>query len=857
MEPQVLTLRCPQCGDMVPVTAQFCGNCGERITEEMKQLRNRASGGDQFLTLRCPQCGNMVPVTARFCRSCGSKVSASSPPTPQPMEMGRPLDGMLPRPPAAAQDQGTPTYQGRALPVNKEPNGGTPIGRVAALASKNSRFFQQLGSTFRRLLRRNPTQAFQAGQPGRDPQITNEAAADDAHLRSASKAQAQNTQQTATGTSPGTPGEPAPDRQGSIIPAIDRVSAKTVTNLPMPVGLMKSLQPTPINSPTIAQAAPSIGVAAARGAPIVISQRQPDGPAAPLPRNQKLFRRRVIGGSLAALLVLVVAGGIALKLYTPVKDPTLVVPTQLGAYPATSSLAASSLTIQPNWAEAAASTIASQADKIANLPELPSQDAAVLNKDATSTLAGRLNTLNGLSQAQMNVSSPMDVSLASNALFLVEAVDGGLQIVDTKQEKVLSLGFVQFFRGLMQHSSDVFGEPRVIFDPTSQLWVLVANEVSLDNGNVVASYFDIAISTSSSPLAPWHVYQLSTQTQEYGGCNWGDAPQLGSNSSGFFISGSIFNCGIDGVLKGVVLWKLPKIPFAQGKRGPTSKWVGFTNTSGQPLLSLVPAIEAGSTTTEWLVANDAGYVDNGRTSQSLSIWAVTPDSSPRTPLPGITVALRIPYADPPQARQPTPNQNTLPSQRLSTGDARITSAQYINNHLYTAFTTAVNWQGDTSTRSGIYWLDFSPSLPSQSAPSARLVQSGILGLSKTYTFMPALVADGEGNLVLSAQISSSSLYPGIVYSSRLNSDPLGQMGGTNNTLTFLQQVSVPFGTGRDHWGDYAGGSLVFLNSNQASPDIWIAAPVINPGSQSDQGTISWHTSMWEFDTGGNTVQNIE
>ena len=696
------------------------------------------------------------------------------------------------------------------------------------MASKSSSIIQQFGSVFQRFARlpgkSNTTHASQSAQPASGQQ---------------------------------TPAKPAPDTQEPVVPAIDRVSAKTLTNISIPASLIKSLQAAPPNPPGIVPKPPSTGAATTRAVPIVISQPQPDGPPAPLPRNQKKFRRRMAGTLLAALLVLVVAGGIVIRLYTPAKDPTLVMPTQLGAFPVASSLAAASLTIQPNWSEAASSTIAAQADKIASLPELPSQDAAAIDKNATSTLAGRLNTLNGLGQAQMNVASPMDVSIASTSLFVVEAVDGGLQIVDTKQERVLSLGLIQFFRPLMQHPSDVFGEPRIIFDPTSQLWVLVTNEVTLDNGNVVASYFDVAISTTSSPLASWHVYQFTTQTQEYGGCNWGDDPQLGSNSSGFFLSGSIFNCGIDGVLKGVVLWKLPKTTFAHGKSGPTSKWVGFTNTNGQPLLSLVPAVEAGATTTEWLVGNDAGYVDNGRTSSNLSIWAVTPDSSPRRPLAGTIIELPTPYADPPQARQPSPNQQTALSQRLSTGDARLTSVQYINSHLYTAFTTAVNWQGDSRTRSGIYWVDLTASPASQTTLSVKLIQAGILGFSGAYTFMPALVADGEGNSVLVAQISSSSLYPGIVYSSRRSSDPLGQMGGENHALTFLQQVSTPFGTGSDHWGDYAGGSLVFLNNNQASPDIWIAAPVIDPASQSGQGTVSWHTSMWEFTTGGSTVQNIE
>jgi len=594
-------------------------------------------------------------------------------------------------------------------------------------------------------------------------------------------------------------------------------------------------------TPALPHEAPHLALAA----PMLAPRPQPDGKGAPLPRNQKQFRRRVIGFSLALVVILVGTGFMIDRLLAPVKDPTLVDPTQLGTFPASSALAASSLPFQTDAAEA--SEISTTA-----LP-LTSSKAASLVKAPPSTFASRVLTLNGLKQTDMGIETPVDLSVAANAQYVVEAVDGGFQIANT-QGKGLRLGFVQFFSPIL-HAGDVFGEPRIIFDPTSQQWVLVVDEVTTDLGNINASYFDVGISTTKSPFGLWHVYQISTQSNEFGNCNWADGPQLGSNAVGFFIAGSIFTCGTGGELLGVVLWELPKTAFAHGKSTPPKRWVGFANSFHQPLLSLVPAIEAGTTSTEWLVGNDAGDVDDGTVSQTLSLWAVVPTSAPgaATTLPSTTVTLSRPYADPPQASQPKPDpQDQQASPKLSTGDARVTSAQFINGQMYAAFTTAVNWAGDTSTRSGIYWLDLAPSISSSNNVSAQVVQSGILGQPKTYLFSPAMAADAEGNVVLSAQISSSSIEPGIIYSSRQSGDPPSQMG-KGNTMVLLQAGTAPFGA---HWGDYMGSGLVVYDSSHVLPKIWITAPIIDASDQSDTLATSWHTSVWEFDTGGSTLENI-
>ena len=771
--------------------------------------------------IACPRCGDKVPTSAQFCGNCGLSMQAIMQARQAPQA---PPSAPYPaRPPSMPSSPGSSPGSGVSSSTGAQHT--TSSGGVRTILTKNwSSIRRNLTRLAASITRRETPATNQApyGPSGPMPQ-------------------------------PGAPGEmpsprpsgPTPDRGVSL--AINRTPAESTINLPpVQVGQDQVRLPAPqafrAAPPALhreAQQVPGSG-------PILVPRRQPDGKGSPLPRNQKQFRRRVIALGLVVLLLLVGSGILVDRLLTPGKDPTLVDPTQLGPFPASSALAASSLPFQTDAAEE--TRISTSA-----LPPTSSK-AAALVKETPATFASRILALNGLGQSDIGVETPVDLSVAANAQYVVEAVDGGFQIATTRG-KGLRLGFVQFFSPVL-HAGDVFGEPHIIFDPTSQQWVLVVDEVTTDLGNINVSYFDVGISTTNSPLGTWHVYQIPTQSNEFGNCNWADDPQVGSNRVGFFIAGSIFTCGTGGELLGVVLWELPKAAFAKGKSAPPLRWVGFTNSFHQPLLSLVPAIEAGSTSTEWLVGNDAGDVDNGKVSQKLSLWAVvqTSVSGAATALPAATVQLDSPYADPPLATQPNPaSQVEQASPKLSTGDARVTSAQFINGQIYTTFTTAVNWPGDTSTRSGIYWLDLAPSVSSQTnIVSAQVVQAGILGQPKTYLFTPVLAADAEGDMVLSAQISSSSIEPGIIYSSRRSSDPVSLMGN-GNTMVLLQAGTAPFGA---HWGDYMGSSLVVYDSSHVLPKIWITAPVIDPGNQGDELASSWHTSMWEFDTGGSTLENI-
>ena len=199
--------------------------------------------------------------------------------------------------------------------------------------------------------------------------------------------------------------------------------------------------------------------------------------------------------------------------------------------------------------------------------------------------------------------------------------------------------------------------------------------------------------------------------------------------------------------------------------------------------------------------------------------------------------LPLAYADPPAAIQP----NT--SAPLITGDARVAALRSAGGHLYAAFTTAVNWQGDSSTRSGVYWLDLTATATTPTAgkstpsASAHVNQAGIFGFAGGYTFYPALAAGGNGSLALLVGASSAAIAPSLIYSRRGAGDPPNVLGAGGTTL-LLQPGLQPSGGSR--WGDYMGACLAFPGSDAAAPTVWVAGPYMA------DHPAHWQTLVWQM-----------
>lgn len=102
---------------------------------------------------------------------------------------------------------------------------------------------------------------------------------------------------------------------------------------------------------------------------------------------------------------------------------------------------------------------------------------------------------------------------------------------------------------------------------------------------------------------------------------------------------------------------------------------------------------------------------------------------------------------------------------------------------------------DGTDRGGIRWFELR-----RSGESWALYQEGTWSPDSDNRFMGASAMDQSGNIALGYSISSSSLYPGVRYTGRLESSPPGSMIEAETTLVD--------GTGpapNSRWGDY--GSL--------------------------------------------------
>ncbi|HEV2405567.1 MAG TPA: hypothetical protein VGR88_08950, partial [Ktedonobacterales bacterium] len=580
-------------------------------------------------------------------------------------------------------------------------------------------------------------------------------------------------------------------------------------------------------------------------------------PGAAIPHNQqrrlRLWRKSQAGKRaiiIAIVVALVVAAGGTLAntvFNKPPKAPPPTVTTvhfahtgevDLERLPSLTSGAPPAQSPLAEQAHAAANGAA--ADHVAALPSLPSTMAANLG----SLGSADVQTKFGLGQGAVALPSPMDTTVAAGNNFVIELVDGVAKIYGYNGEQDSPAFALATFFGPIAQGGAVLGQPRALYDTSAGRWIIAMSEVTIGGSGVTGSAFDIALSDSDQPFGVWHLYQISTQEGNGAACTWADSPQVGSNITAYYVTGNSFSCGGNPVYRGVLLWALPKKALMSGSLTSFWRWANtFHNAHHQPIFTLTPAVESGPDTVEWLVSNDAGYVENGATSRTMILWALPNtdllDSGGRPAPVGVQIALSLPYATPPSAIQAG---TSVP---LNTGDARITSAVYTGGHLYAAFTTAVNWQGDAATRSGVYWLDVVPSitLPAGTATTgtpaapqqtigATLKQVSVLGESAAYLYEPALVADARGDIGIVAGVASPSASPSLIWARRHAGDPQGTLGAGANTAVLAGGKSAYPG---QHWGDYAGAAF--------TPDgatVWVAA------SYMDSEPSHWQTLVWQL-----------
>jgi hypothetical protein len=209
-------------------------------------------------------------------------------------------------------------------------------------------------------------------------------------------------------------------------------------------------------------------------------------------------------------------------------------------------------------------------------------------------------------------------------------------------------------------------------------------------------------------------------------------------------------------------------------------------------------------------APQAEYLVNSKfpSGSEITLWRITNPTAATPTLTRQQVQVS-PYSLAPNADQ----SGGAPP--LNTGDVRILHAVFRAGSVWTAFTTAHNWDGATNSAS-IQWCEISAAGPA-------VLQQGVYGTRAYHYFYPALCPDNNGNMTMVFSRSGPGEFGSIYYTGRRSTDPLG----TLQTSALLKAgvahyVSLDSG-GRNRWGDYNGIAadpsnprLIWLCSEYAS-----------------------------------------
>ncbi len=360
----------------------------------------------------------------------------------------------------------------------------------------------------------------------------------------------------------------------------------------------------------------------------------------------------------------------------------------------------------------------------------------------------------GLDQSQCNCSPP-DVQIAVGPDHVVEMVNTSEEIWQKHGLPITTISLYDFFSVAQ---SDFLSDPRIFFDSASNRWFASILDVSADSVKV-------AVSETADPTKNWNIYDISF------GTNCPDQPAIAANDDKFVVSANDFaNCLTNPTPVGAQYFVIDKAQLIQGNPNPSMKSFGPDATE----FSIMPAISLDSTSTMYMVS----AYGSTSTLNLYSISGAVPNVSSQT----LALAMH-PINIPPEAAQ----KGT--STPLATNDDRILDAVWYNGKLWLSLTDSCIPVGDSQARSCVRLVEIDTG-------TSTIIQDFDLGTAGSYYFYPAISIDENGALYVIFGYSSSTSYPGLMFTTQTITDNPNQL----EPIQILKTGSAPDTSGR--YGDY-------------------------------------------------------
>jgi hypothetical protein len=344
-------------------------------------------------------------------------------------------------------------------------------------------------------------------------------------------------------------------------------------------------------------------------------------------------------------------------------------------------------------------------------------------------------------------------------------------------------------------------DPRLLYDQHSGRWLLLAVAMPLAP-TAHESYFLLSASQTADPTGAWWNWKLDAMKDGTTATdNWADYPALGVDSHALYLTANMFK--FNGYFQYAKVRVVNKTGVLSGGTINWHDFVRLKNGDGSMAFGIQPCHTFGAPQMEYLVNS---YFSDSATQKQLTLWSLAnPVGTPS--LTGRTVTT-APFGQPPKADQKGGGEP------LNAGDVRVLNAVFRGGSVWCALTTLHNW-GEADNRAAAHWFQLN-------ATSGAVIQQGIFGTKGLHYFYPALMPDTNGNMTLVFCRSGTAEFPGIYYSGRKASDPVGQLqpsallkAGLGNS----QRIDPQDPFKRNRWGDYAGAAVDPTDQRQ----VWVYA----------------------------------
>ncbi|MGH7761738.1 MAG: hypothetical protein ACREOY_10050, partial [Candidatus Dormibacteraceae bacterium] len=527
------------------------------------------------------------------------------------------------------------------------------------------------------------------------------------------------------------------------------------------------------------------------------------------------------------------------------------------------------------------------------------------SNDAAVQTAKGLNAFT-LAATHGFVVEPPDQGLCAGNGYVVEMVNLNLQVFsDNLTALQAPMVLETFFNEVLAFAAGdvtIQGDPRCYWDANTHRWFLSQLVLDLTHNT---SRFDLAVSTTSSPLGDFNLYSLDNTDNSNPGCPcFGDQPTMGANHDAIFISTNEFSIN-NPVFNGAVLYTIDKEALADGADSANTvvDFIGLdlqtpptpglpqgtcTATGGLDCwASIRPTSSPTSGDTHFggveylLSALDFANASDSR----IGVWAVTNTSSIRKDSPSIGLqettlnsekyifpafarqkAGPIPLGDSgryscephvPSCPHPTP-QTEGP---IQTNDDQIQSAVYADGLVWGGLDTTMPIV--SRGRIGIAYFAVSPHL-TKGGLTATIAKQGYLVKAGNDVEFPSIGVDSQGHGVVSFTLSGPDFFPSSAYATidRSGVGPvkvaaLGQSPQDGFTEYEFRNGGKGAGPFRPRWGDYSAsvavGQTIYFSSEYIQyPNCSDAAFTLDTtcgGTRSR--AANWGTSINKLDLSAN------